>query len=209
MLTGTEVKSKIKRHFKKTDPILYQALEKLDGLEALSTRVPKDHFIALTREIIAQQLSGRVAEVIFARFKKLFPKGKITPRGVLKIKDEELRATGMSWSKVKFIKDLAQRVVGRELDFEKLSSLEDEGVIGELIKVKGIGRWTAEMFLMFTLGREDVFSKGDLGLKNAIKKLYGVSELADGWLDELTQKWSPYKTYACLILWNSLDNQKG
>lgn len=199
------MKSQVKKHFQLADPILYSALvEYSDGFE-LVPRESNEFFVALCSEIVCQQLSGKVAEVIFTRFKKLFAEGKITPATVLKIKAEDLRATGMSWSKVEFIKDLAQKVVNKELILKKLTELDDEGVITELTKVKGIGRWTAEMFLMFTLGRENIFSKGDLGLKNAIKKLYQVEELDEEWLNQLTTKWGPYRSYACLILWKSLD----
>lgn len=197
--------SKVKTHFKKVDSMLYKVFKNIGEIEELKPRKAADYFRSLCSEIISQQLSGKVAQVIFDRFEKLL-KGRIIPKNILKIKDEDLRATGMSWSKVKFIKDLAQKINDKELALNRLSELKDEEVIVELTKVKGIGRWTAEMFLMFTLGREDVFSKGDLGLKNAIKKLYKVEGITEEIVNQLTSKWSPYRTYACLILWRSLDN---
>ena len=110
----------------------------------------------------------------------------------------------MSNSKAQFLLDLAQKVENKEISFAKLQKLDDEGVIRELVQVKGIGPWTAEMFLIFSLGREDVFSFGDLGLKNAIKKIYGLTNTTNADIAKIVIKWSPYKSYACRILWKSL-----
>ena len=108
--------------------------------------------------------------------------------------------------KVKYIKDLAQKTLDKTLDLSKLTNMTDGDVLTELTKVKGIGPWTAEMFLMFTLGREDVFSHGDLGLKNAIKKLYGFKkDPSKKQVEKIVNKWSPYRTFACRILWKSLE----
>ena len=196
----------IKDHFKKSDAILYAALEQSGGLEKLSLRNTSDYFVALCDEIVSQQLSGRVATVIFSRFKKLFINEEITAKAVLQLTHEELRAVGMSNAKAKYIKDLARKVHTKEIDLESLSLLANDQVITELTKIKGIGRWTAEMFLMFTLGREDIFSHGDLGLRNAIKKLYRLEDPTKDEVEGITIKWSPYRTYACRILWRSLDN---
>lgn len=195
----------IKDHFKKNDAILFAALEQTGGLEEISSR-NTDYFIALCDEIVSQQLSGKVAMVIFERFKKLFPKKDITAEGVLTLTHEELRSVGMSNAKAKYIKDLAEKVVKKDIVLEALLSLGNEQVIEELTKIKGIGRWTAEMFLMFTLKREDIFSHGDLGLRNAIKKLYALENPTKDEIEAITLKWSPYRTYACRILWNNLDN---
>lgn len=196
---------KIKEHFQRSDPLLHQALEKIGELEIMTTRVPEEYFLSLCREIIAQQLNGTVAEVIFKRFENLSVEGKITPEGVINLSDKQLRSTGMSNSKVKFLKDLAQNIMNGKLDLEKLRGLEDIEVIRELVKVKGIGPWTAEMFLIFCLGREDVFSFGDLGLKNAVKKLYQLENPTKEELEKIVLKWSPYRSYACRILWKILD----
>ena len=160
----------ILQHFKKVDPVLYDAYMQLADQELMTIHVPTDHFSALCREIIGQQLSTKVARVIFERFKNLFPKENITSTYLIGIKQEALRAIGMSNSKAQFLLDLAQKVENKEISFAKLQKLDDEGVIRELVQVKGIGPWTGEMFLIFSLGREDIFSFGDLGLKNAIKK---------------------------------------
>lgn len=195
---------KISSHIKKTDPILYGVLEKIDTIKSL---IRSDNYFAdLCETIINQQLSEKVGTVIFNRFKKLFPKGKITPEKLLKLKDEEIRKIGTSGNKVKFMKELAKKVHGREIILEKLELLENEEVVAKLTKLKGIGQWTAEMFLMFSLAREDVFSYGDLGLRRAIQKLYKLtSEPTKKEAQDLSLKWSPYRTYACRILWRSLE----
>jgi DNA-3-methyladenine glycosylase II len=195
---------KIRSHFAKTDPILHTVLEKLKHFELLTKS--SDYFSDLCEVIINQQLSTKAADTIFARFKKLFPKEHITPQYLLKIPDEKIRSTGPSNSKVRFMKDLAQRVISKEILLEKLDELTDEIVMKELTKVKGIGPWTAQMFMMFTLAREDIFSYGDLGLRRAIQKLYKMKkEPAIKQMEKLSKKWVPYRTYAARILWRSLE----
>ncbi len=199
---------KIKSHFKKVDPILFKMIGKI---ELVNRELPKSdqYFEELCDSIISQQLAGKAAETIFNRFKALFPKGKITSAKTLRLKDEDLRKVGLSRAKATYIKDLALRVENGELDLAKLQTMADEEIIDELVKLKGIGRWTAEMFLMFTLGREDIFSTGDLGLNNAIVKLYGLKDKPTKvYLEELSFKWSPYRSLACRILWKSLTVEK-
>jgi DNA-3-methyladenine glycosylase II len=195
---------KILSHFKKVDPIIYQAYMNLANRQLMTIHLPADHFSALCREIIGQQLSTKVARVIFERFEKLFTNNKITAHYLLKLTHESLRSVGLSNSKAMFLKDLAQKVESKEIEFAKLAKLDDMSVIRELTKVKGIGPWTAEMFLIFSLDREDVFSFGDLGLKNAIKKLYALKSESKEEIEKISSKWSPYKSYACRILWRSL-----
>lgn len=197
---------KILDHFEKVDKILFEASKKYGDFEIIIPKKPKEYFVSICDEIVSQQFSRRVADVIFDRFRNIFPNGLITPGHILSLKQEDLRATGMSNSKAKFILDLGSKVFNREVDLEKLVLLENEKVITELTKIKGIGPWTAEMFLMFTLGREDVFSYGDLGLRNAIKRLYNLDNPTKEYVGELSLKWSPYRTYACRILWGSLEN---
>ncbi|MBI4066414.1 DNA-3-methyladenine glycosylase 2 family protein [Candidatus Gottesmanbacteria bacterium] len=192
-------------HLRAIDPTLY-AVGQTVTLEEHVIRSPKHYFSSLCSEIIGQQLSGRVADVLFDRFEKLFSRKRVTPRAVLRRSEETLRSTGMSWSKARFIRDLAQHVLTKSVKLDQLAQLTDEDVIRELIKVKGIGPWTAEMFLMFTLGRQDVFSYGDLGLRNAIKKLYGFKkDPTVKQMERIADKWRPYRTYAARILWKSLD----
>ncbi|MBI5621007.1 DNA-3-methyladenine glycosylase 2 family protein [Candidatus Gottesmanbacteria bacterium] len=192
-------------HFRTVDPVLFSVAQTII-LEEHAIRSPKHYFASLCSEIIGQQLSGRVADVLFDRFKKLFPKRTVTPKRVLALSEETLRGTGMSWSKARFMRDLAHHVVTHSVSLDSLDSLPDAEVIAELTRVKGIGPWTAEMFLMFTLGREDVFSYGDLGLKKAIKKLYGFKKDPTAMqMEKIVNKWKPYRTYAARILWKSLE----
>ncbi len=195
-------------HFKNTDKLLY--LTAIKVYKRAFKRInpeknPNNYFLRLCREIIGQQLSGIVAEVVFTRFMRLYG-NKITPNEIIKTSHEKLRGVGMSNAKAKYIKNLAQTVVDGKLPFEKFYRLEDHEIKKLLTQVKGIGPWTAEMFLMFTLGRPDVFSYGDLGLGKAIKKIYGFKEGSNlRTVEKLARKWSPYKTYAALILWESLE----
>jgi DNA-3-methyladenine glycosylase II len=194
---------KAREHFKKHDPVLFSYFDKI---ELDLHKPPADLFAELCDTIINQQLSGKAAATIFSRFKKLFPKGKITAQGLLKLKDDKIRSCGTSNAKVKSLKDLAQKVVSGELKLNKLKNLSDEKVAKELIKVKGIGPWSAEMFLMFGLGREDVFSYGDLGLRNAIKKMYGFKkDPSQKQIEKIVSKWKPFRTHASRILWRSLE----
>lgn len=192
--------NKIEKHFQKVDPVIYKLMQKVGPIENIKPRAPNAYFQSICREIIGQQLNGKVVRIIFDRFTKLFPDQKITPEHLLKIPDAKIRKIGPSWSKVSFVKDLAKNVVDGTLNLKKLKNLNDEQVMSELMKVKGIGPWTAQMFLIFTLGREDIFSKGDLGLRKAITKSYKSKNI-----ESITQKWSPHRTHACRVLWKSLD----
>ncbi|OGM25026.1 hypothetical protein A2715_03735 [Candidatus Woesebacteria bacterium RIFCSPHIGHO2_01_FULL_39_32] len=171
----------------------------------IKPRVHIDYFQGLTGEIIGQQLSGRVADVIFERLKGK-TRGRLTPRKLLALSDQDLRNCGMAWAKVRSIKDLAQRVKGRKLHIRKLNELPDDEVMEELIAVKGIGRWTAEMFLMFTLGRQDIFPDDDLGIKKGMRKLLN-KELKAEEMSKFALRWKPYRTVASWYLWTLLDNK--
>lgn len=188
------------KHFKKVDPILYQAALKVEFPILARTQ---DYFIDLVQTIINQQLSDKAAATIYERFEKLMP--KVTPENVLKVKDKKIREAGISYSKIKYIKGVSNEIVSGKLDLKKFDKQSDAVVMEELVKLKGIGPWSAEMFLMFSLGREDIFSTGDQGLKNAIKKLYGFKK--DPTVQEMlsiSARWSPYRTYGCRALWCSL-----
>ncbi len=194
-------------HFKKNDPILYSVIEKNISFQELEVSRSNNYFHSLCREIIGQQLASKAAHKIFERFLALFPKKKVTPEYTLTIPEQKIRDAGPAWSKVRFIKGLAQKIVAKEIDLKKLDGLENELVYNELRKIKGIGPWTTEMFLMFAMGREDVFSHGDYGLRKAIKLLYKFKkEPTQKQVEKIVQKWSPYRTYGCLILWEILDN---
>lgn len=193
----------ILKHFKKQDPILYKIAQKYD--KPMELKVSQNLFSDLCEDIIGQQLSVRVGDVISGRFFDLFPNRKPTPERTLKLTVEDLREIGTSRGKANYIIDLAQKIVNAEVHLESFIAMDDNEVMRELIKVKGIGPWTAEMFLMSSLAREDVFSTGDLGLKRAIEKLYKKEDPSKLEMEEISIKWSPYRTYACRILWHSLS----
>jgi DNA-3-methyladenine glycosylase II len=191
--------SKIISHFQKVDPILHQLALQVGDVPDLKPRPSTHYFPSLCSNIIGQQLSGKVADVFWSRFVNLFPKKRVVPEFTLTLPDATLRSIGISNSKVSFLKSLADHFVNQKIDFKNLTNLSEAEIIRELTKIKGIGPWTAEMFCMFTLARPDLFSAGDLGLKNAIKKYFPKKPDI--------KKWSPYRTSACLILWKSLDNR--
>ena len=198
--------TKIKNHFKKADSKLFKTLIGVEeSLEEISPIEPHEYFFRLSREIISQQLSGKVVHKFLERFIALFPDEKINPKNLLKLSDQKLRGIGISWAKVRYLKDLANKIKTKEVNLENLQKLKDEEVMLHLTKVKGIGNWTAEMFLMFSLGRPDIFSHGDLGLRKAIEKIYNLRNPNKEKIEKLTRKWSPYRTWACRILWGYLD----
>ena len=197
-------------HFKKMDPKIYKVMKDMDFKEFFekhkTTESEDNYYHKLCKSIIGQQLSGKAARTIYGRFVDLIDTEDIQPKDVLKVADQKLRDAGLSWAKVSYLKDLALKVDTGELDLAHLTDLPEEEVLEQLVNVKGIGPWTAEMFLMFTLNREDVFSHGDLGLKKGIEKVYGIENPTKKQREEIVSKWSPYKTYGSVALWHSLDN---
>ena len=190
------------------DRILRKVIDRLPRIKHVwEAKARPDHFKSLVVAIINQQLSGKAADTIEARFVALFPRTKFpTPKQVLKMPPAKMRKAGLSKMKVSFVKDLARQVINGTVDFKKMPNWADEEVIEHLTRVKGIGRWTAEMFLMFSLGREDVFSYGDLGLRNAIQKLYKLrSHPTPRQAEKISEKWKPYRTLASRYLWASLS----
>lgn len=194
------------KHLRSVDPKLGEIIEKYQLKP--QRRLPRTHFEALVEAIVSQQLSVKASDTIFSRFVGLFPNGKFPkPEEVYKLPLTKFRSVGISGQKAGYIKDLAGKVSKGEVKLQSLHRLDNEAVIDELTKIKGIGRWTAEMFLMFTLRRPDIFSFGDLGLRNAIQKLYKMkSAPTEKQLERITKKWSPYRTTAARYLWKSLDN---
>ena len=197
--------TKVLEHFKKKDPKLWKVAMRLGKIEPYQVRASGDYFADICESIVNQQLSGRAAATIWGRFILLLPQKKVTPENVLKVAGQQVRDAGMSWGKVKYVKDLAFKVKDKLVNLDQLDKLSDQEVIAELIKVKGIGAWTAEMFLMFTLGRPDIFSHGDLGLHNAICNIYGLKNPTREQVETLCLRWSPYRSIACRILWKSLE----
>jgi len=194
-------------HLCSCDPILAKVIKRIKLPEHKEKRI--DHFRSLVSSIINQQLSGKAADTIEKRFRALFPAKRFPlPEDVLRIPTSRLRRSGLSEMKVKYIKNLAKEIASKKFNFKKLQCLENEEIIIEITKLKGIGRWTAEMFLMFSLNRPDVFSAGDFGLKKAIKNLYGLKDLPDEKIaNRLAKKWIPYRTLACRYLWASIDSK--
>lgn len=186
------------------DPILAAIIEKHGVLE--ETEEVRDVFTHLVQQIIGQQLSGKAADTIEGRFRSMLKeKDPFSPSEILTLDDEAIRKAGLSYSKIKYIKGLAQAVKSGELDLTIIDKLSDEEVVIHLTKIKGIGKWTAEMTLMFTLRRPDVFSLGDNGLVSAISKLYGVDKKDLKAIEQISLRWKPYRTYASRYLWKSLE----
>lgn len=185
----------------------YKLKEIIDLVGIIEIKLEQNYFLALCRSIVGQQLSNKVADVIWNRV-LLLVENKVEPEKILSINDEDFRSKGVSYSKIKYMKNLSTAVINGEIHFDKFEQMSDEEIIKELTKVKGIGTWTAEMFLIFSLGREDVFSLGDAGLKNVVKSLYGFKdEPTKKDLIEINGKWSPYRTYASLYLWEMINRK--
>lgn len=191
-------------HLANADPVLAVVIGRFPVVTITKSQ---NYFARLVESIISQQLSEKAADTILARFLALFKtKTFPTPKQVLTLDSEKIRHAGISYAKISYIKDLAKRVDDKTLNLTVLDQLPNEKVIEYLIQVKGIGRWTAEMFLMFGLGREDIFSFGDLGLRNAFTKLYKLRKpLTEKKALQISQKWKPYRTWACRYLWASLN----
>jgi DNA-3-methyladenine glycosylase II len=170
---------------------------------------PGDHYGALVRAIVGQQLSVLAARAIYGRLTARFGGRPPTPAEILADDPEELRAAaGLSHAKVGFLRSLAEHVISGELDLERLDALGDEEVIAELVAVKGLGTWSAHMFLMFQLERPDVLAVGDLGIRRAIERAYGLDRLPTPVeIEKLAEPWRPYRTLACRYLWRSLQNE--
>jgi DNA-3-methyladenine glycosylase II len=168
-----------------------------------------DHYGALVRSIASQQLSVLAARAIYGRLTERFDGRAPTPQEILDDDPEELRAAaGFSRAKVGYLRSLAEHVLSGELELERLDELSDEDVTAELVAVKGIGVWTAQMFLMFQLERPDVLPVGDLGIRRAIERAYGLDDLPDApTMEEIAEPWRPHRTLACRYLWRSLQNE--
>jgi len=189
-------------HLKRADPVLSAIIDRV-GEYRIQFRDP--NFETLVKSIIYQQLSGRVASVIFERLAKAAG-GKITPEAVLKLRPSRMRALGLSRQKTAYIRDLARHARAGAVSFEELDGLSDDEVIEELTRVKGIGPWTVHMFLIFALRRKDVLPTGDLGIRNAIRKAYGLAELPQpAEMEDMAKRWRPYCTVASWYLWRSLE----
>src|SRR5579863_1160971 len=195
------------RHLKSCDPVLGELIERV-GPYSIEFREPT--FETLVRSIVFQQLSGKVARVIYGRLEGAVPERRVTPEGVLAMRFERMRRLGLSRQKTVYIRDLARQTIKGKVVFDALPNFPDEDVITHLTAVKGIGEWTAQMFLIFALRRHNVLPTGDLGIRSAIKKAYRLAELPKPReVEELARGWHPYCTIASWYLWRSLDGQAG
>ena len=166
-----------------------------------------DAYGALLRSIVGQQLSTKAAASIYGRLIDIFGGHAPTPKELLKADPEEIRSAGLSRPKVAYLRDLAQHVEDGTLELERLPELPDEEVTAQLTAIKGLGPWTADMFLMFHLRRPDILPVGDLGIRRAVQVEYRMRKLPDAKrLEKVARPWRPYRTLACLFLWSSLDN---
>jgi DNA-3-methyladenine glycosylase II len=198
-------------HLREADPVLARLLQEY-GPPAMtrdpSRPGPDDHYGALLRAIVGQQLSTSAARAIYGRLVERFGGRTPTPQELLDDDPEQMRpAVGLSRAKVASLRSLAEHVLSGELELERIAELPDDELIAELVAVKGIGVWTAHMYLMFQLERPDVLAVGDLGIRRAVERAYGLPAMPDA--DELTalaEPWRPYRSAACRLLWHSLRN---
>ncbi len=194
------------KHLSKNDPKLAALIAQFGPL---SLEPHTDHYGQLVREIVGQQLSTKAARSIYGRVKALFGDKVPTAKQLVKADSEALRAAGLSYAKVSYIKDLAQHVLDKRLDLAHVSTMPNDQLIEQLTAVKGIGEWSAHMFMIFGLGRLDVLPVGDLGVRKAIQNVYKLKELPDpAAIINLAnrRRWQPYESVAALYLWASLDN---
>jgi DNA-3-methyladenine glycosylase II len=194
---------KILEELSRKDPVIGAVMQKVPPLDV---RRDRDYFVSLIQSIVGQQLSTKVADIIYGRFELLFANKQITPDALLTLEPQKIRDIGISWSKISYMQNIARFVLENETLFTKLDDMTDEEIIEALTTIKGVGRWTVEMFLIFTMGREDVFSHGDLGLRKAIKNLYGLEEMPTVVeAEKIVEVWKPYRSIASRYLWKSLD----
>jgi DNA-3-methyladenine glycosylase II len=196
-------------HLRRADPVLAALIEEQGPLPEPAPR--GDHYAALVRAIVGQQLSTKAAAAIHGRLLERFGGRAPAPEELLAIDPDELRtAAGLSHAKVRFLRSLAEHVISGQLDLDHVAELPDDEVIAELTAITGVGVWTAHMFLMFQLGRPDVLAVGDLGIRRAVERAYGLADLpSTAELEALGEPWRPHRSAACLHLWRSLDNAPG
>jgi DNA-3-methyladenine glycosylase II len=183
----------------------------INANEPFQLKFHKNICLRLCASIMSQQLSTKVARVIYQRFLELYGGAEPTPEQIVTTPFEKLRGIGLSNAKTQYVLNVAQFAIDHKLDDKKLKKMKNDEIIELLTQIKGVGRWTVEMLLMFTLGREDLFSADDYGIQMAMKKLYKLDgsnkkEFKEKML-RISQKWAPYRTYACLLLWHWKDNK--
>jgi DNA-3-methyladenine glycosylase II len=188
---------------KESDPILGGLIEEVGPYKI---RYLDPDFETLVKSIVYQQLSGKVASTIFGRLSAAAGKGRLTPATALSLSPRKMRAQGLSRQKIAYIRDIAGRTLSGEVDFDALRQMPDDEVIRALTRLKGVGVWTVHMFLIFALRRKDVLPASDLGIRAAVRKAYGMEELPkSSEVEELGEKWRPYRTVASWYLWRTLE----
>lgn len=191
-------------HLCRVDPVLAGIIARHGDYQLSRDR---QYFLSLVDAILSQQLSTKAAATIRTRFKSLL-NGSSKAAGVLQLQDEQFRSAGVSRQKMGYLRDLSEKWQAGSINPRRFGRLNDEDIIAMLTQVKGIGRWTAEMFLIFSLGRLDVLPVDDLGFRNALKKAYRLRKLPEAKrIQKMAEKWRPYRSLATLYLWESLDNQ--
>jgi len=205
------VSAKARKALAASDPTMAALVERIGKID-LATRLerrqeerPADAYGALLRAIVGQQLSTKAARTIYLRVLELFGGATPSPEQLLEAPEEDLRACGLSGRKTEYVRDLAAHVISGELELDRLEELSDEEAIEEIVAVRGLGQWTAEMFLLFHLQRPDVLSGGDLGIRKAIQVEYGLEEMPPPKrVLEIGEAWRPHRSLASLYLWESL-----
>ncbi len=193
-----------------SDPVMTDIVARIGPMSVAERRRrrgqrPDDAYGALLRAVVGQQLSTKAARTIYGRVLELFGGEEPSPAALLEVDETALRAAGLSGRKVEYIRDLAGHVISGELELGRLTELSDEEVMAEITAIRGFGQWTAEMFLMFHLGRRDVISGGDLGIRKAIQIEYGLEEMPKPEeVVERSEAWRPHRTLACVYLWETL-----
>lgn len=191
-------------HLRKADPVMAAIIKRI-GPCRIEYGPPEFH--SLAEAIVYQQLNGTAALTIFSRFAALAG-NPLTPAGILKLTAEQMRSVGLSKQKSSYLRDMAERATAGQLDFSKLHELPDEEVIKHLTQVKGVGVWTAQMFLMFTLKRPNILPTGDFGVQMAMKKLYNKRKVPrPAQMEKIAKCWEPYRSIACWYLWKSMDTK--
>ena len=207
ILANTQNLQQAADYLAKHDPLLAPIIARA-GLPSLQPHT--NYYGALVSSIVSQQLSVKAAEAIEKRFLDLFNGEFPTPKQILSVDVEQLRAIGFSYAKGRYVHDLAQHILDGKITFDRISTQSNDEIIAELTDVKGIGEWTVHMFLIFCVGRLDVLPTGDLGIKNGIRALYGFDDApSPTQIQELAQKnaWQPYASVASWYIWHSLDNK--
>jgi DNA-3-methyladenine glycosylase II len=211
-MTPVKASPKAVAALREADPVMARLIDEHGALvrRDLKRGRPGDAYGTLLRSIVGQQLSTKAAATIYGRLLELFGGHAPTPKQLLEADPEQMRAAGLSRAKVAYLRDLAQHVEEGTLELERLPDLPDEEVAAQLTAIKGLGQWTADMFLMFHLGRPDILPVGDQGIRRAIMVEYGLRKLPDAKrMQKIARPWQPYRTLACLYLWSSLDNRPG